>query len=61
MIGCSGWGRVDFIVDSNKKIHIIEVNTIPGMTNHSLVPMSARYAGLEFDDLVIMILETSNA
>ena len=60
-IGCSGWGRVDFIIDSNKKIHIIEVNTIPGMTNHSLVPMSARYAGLEFDDLVIMILETSNA
>jgi len=60
-IGCSGWGRVDFIVDSSNNIHIIEVNTVPGMTNHSLVPMSARYAGLKFDDLVIMILGTSNA
>jgi D-alanine-D-alanine ligase len=60
-IGCSGWGRVDFIIDKNKNIYIIELNTVPGMTNHSLVPMSARYAGLEFDDLVLMILGTSNA
>ena len=60
-IGCDGWGRVDFIIDKNKKIHIIEINTVPGMTSHSLVPMSARYAGVEFDDLVMMILETSNA
>jgi D-alanine-D-alanine ligase len=61
VIGCDGWGRVDFIIDKNKKIHIIEINTVPGMTSHSLVPMSARYAGVEFDDLVMMILETSNA
>ena len=60
-IGCTGWGRVDFIIDKNKNIYIIEVNTVPGMTNHSLVPISARSAGIEFDDLVIMILETSNA
>jgi len=60
-IGCDGWGRVDFIIDKNKKIHIIEINTVPGMTSHSLVPMSAKYAGVEFDDLVMMILETSNA
>ena len=60
-IGCSGWGRVDFIIDKNKNIYIIEINTVPGMTNHSLVPMSARSAGIEFDDLVIMILETSSA
>ena len=60
-IGCSGWGRVDFIIDKNKKIYIIEINTVPGMTDHSLVPMSTKYAGLEFDDLVLMILETSNA
>lgn len=60
-IGCDGWGRVDFIIDKNKKIHIIEINTVPGMTSHSLVPMSAKYSGVEFDDLVIMILETSNA
>tara|TARA_B110000037_G_C17111518_1_gene502046 strand:+ start:316 stop:1224 length:909 start_codon:yes stop_codon:yes gene_type:complete len=60
-IGCSGWGRVDFIIDKNNDIYIIEINTVPGMTNHSLVPMSASYAGVEFDDLVVMILETSNA
>jgi len=60
-IGCDGWGRVDFIIDKNKKIYIIEINTVPGMTSHSLVPMSAKYSGVEFDDLVIMILETSNA
>jgi D-alanine-D-alanine ligase len=60
-IGCIGWGRVDFIIDNNKNIYIIELNTVPGMTNHSLVPISARSAGIEFDDLVIMILETSNA
>jgi len=60
-IGCDGWGRVDFIIDKNKKIYIIEINTVPGMTDHSLVPMSAKYSGVEFDDLVIMILETSNA
>ena len=55
-----GWGRVDFIVDKTKKVYIIEINTVPGMTNHSLVPLSAKYAGVEFDDLVMMILETSN-
>jgi D-alanine-D-alanine ligase len=59
-IGCYGWGRVDFIIDKKNKIHIIEINTVPGMTNHSLVPMSASKIGIEFDDLVIMILETSN-
>lgn len=59
-IGCSGWGRVDFIIDKNKNIYIIEINTVPGMTSNSLVPMSTKYAGIEFDDLVMMILETSN-
>ena len=59
-IGCDGWGRVDFIIDKKNKIHIIEINTVPGMTNHSLVPMSASKIGIEFDDLVVMILETSN-
>jgi D-alanine-D-alanine ligase len=60
-IGCDGWGRVDFIMDQENKIHIIEINTVPGMTNHSLVPMSAKNIGIAFDDLAIMILETSNA
>jgi len=58
-IGCDGWGRVDFIIDQENKIYIIEINTVPGMTNHSLVPLSARNIGIQFDDLVIMILETS--
>ena len=59
-IGCDGWGRVDFIIDHENKIHIIEINTVPGMTNHSLVPMSAKYIGIEFDDLTLLILETSS-
>ena len=60
-IGCEGWGRIDFIIDENEKIFIIEVNTVPGLTNHSLVPMSLKYSGVSFDDLVILILETANA
>lgn len=60
-IGCKGWGRVDFIIDENEKIFIIEVNTVPGLTNHSLVPMSLKHSGVSFDDLVILILETANA
>jgi D-alanine-D-alanine ligase len=58
-VGATGWGRVDLIVDKAGLPWFIEVNTIPGMTSHSLVPMAARHAGIEFDDLVIRILETS--
>lgn len=58
-LDASGWGRVDFIVDENAKPWLIEVNTIPGMTSHSLVPMAAKQAGISFDDLVVEILETS--
>jgi len=61
LIGCKGWGRVDFIIDQDSNIFIIEVNTIPGMTSHSLVPLSARNMGLNFEDLTIKILETSFA
>lgn len=53
--GC-GWGRVDFMLDANGKAWLIEVNTVPGMTDHSLVPMSARAVGIEFDELVWQIL-----
>lgn len=56
-LGCEGWGRVDLMQDSNGKFWVLEVNTIPGMTSHSLVPMSANAAGMSFDDLVLMILE----
>jgi D-alanine-D-alanine ligase len=55
-VNASSWGRVDFIIDKNNQPWLIEVNTVPGMTNHSLVPMAAKQAGLSFDDLVMNIL-----
>lgn len=58
-LGCSGWGRVDFMTGSDGEPQVIEVNTIPGMTSHSLVPMAARQAGIDFEDLCWRILETS--
>jgi len=59
VLGCSGWGRVDFMVDKAGQAWLLEVNTIPGMTDHSLVPMAAHHAGLSFDQLVLAILDTS--
>ncbi|HET9843694.1 MAG TPA: D-alanine--D-alanine ligase [Gammaproteobacteria bacterium] len=58
-LGCEGWGRVDLVLDDQGKFWILEVNTIPGMTSHSLVPLSAKVAGINFDDLVLGILATS--
>ena len=55
-IGCSGWGRVDFLMDEAGNHYFLEVNTSPGMTDHSLVPMAAKAAGISFDDLVVKIL-----
>ncbi|RMG56647.1 MAG: D-alanine--D-alanine ligase [Gammaproteobacteria bacterium] len=57
--GASGWGRVDVLRDAQGRFWLIEVNTVPGMTGHSLVPMAARAAGIEFDELVLRILATS--
>jgi D-alanine-D-alanine ligase len=59
VVGVSGWARVDLMVDAAGQPWLIEVNTVPGMTDHSLVPMAAREAGISFDDLVWRILETS--
>ncbi len=57
---CLGWGRVDFMRErSTNKFYFIEINTTPGMTDHSLVPMAARQAGLDFDELVWRVLESS--
>lgn len=56
-VGCSGWGRVDFMLDSDGAFYLLEVNTSPGMTSHSLVPMAARQRGLTFSQLVVKILE----
>ncbi len=57
--GASGWGRVDLMMDVKGKAWLIEVNTVPGMTSHSLVPMAARAVGLEFPELVVKILATA--
>jgi len=57
---CFGWGRVDFMRDpGNGRFYFIEINTTPGMTDHSLVPMAARQSGIDFDELVWRVLETS--
>lgn len=56
IIGCSGCGRIDVILDSEKKFWLLEVNTIPGMTKRSLVPMAASQMGISFDELVLLIL-----
>lgn len=58
-LGCHGWGRIDFMLDAAGRPWLLEANTVPGMTDHSLVPMAAAAAGLDFDTLVLRILETS--
>jgi D-alanine-D-alanine ligase len=55
-VGASGWGRVDFMLDEDNRPWLIEVNTVPGMTDHSLVPMAAKQAGISFKQLVLEIL-----
>ncbi len=57
LVGCRDWGRVDFMLDSAGQPYLLEVNTSPGMTDHSLVPMAARAAGKDFDALCLEILE----
>lgn len=58
-VGVSGWARTDVMQDANGKFWLLEVNTVPGMTDHSLVPMAARAAGLDFQQLVLAILADS--
>jgi D-alanine-D-alanine ligase len=55
-LGCRGWGRVDFLMDEAGNAYFLEVNTSPGMTDHSLVPMAARVAGISYDQLVVRVL-----
>ncbi|VYU27921.1 D-alanine--D-alanine ligase [Metakosakonia massiliensis] len=57
VLGCRGWGRIDAMRDSDGQFYLLEANTAPGMTSHSLVPMAARQAGMTFSQLVVRILE----
>ncbi|MEE8320726.1 MAG: D-alanine--D-alanine ligase [Gammaproteobacteria bacterium] len=59
LLDASGWGRIDLLLDDKGHVWLIEVNTVPGMTSHSLVPMAATQAGIGFDELVMRILATS--
>ena len=58
-IGGKGWGRVDVMTDLKGRFYVLEVNTVPGMTSHSLVPMAAKAAGMRFESLVLAILKES--
>jgi len=58
-VGACGWGRADFMMDAAGRPLLLEINTIPGMTSHSLVPMAARAVGIDFPELAWRVLETS--
>ncbi|MGH8863213.1 MAG: D-alanine--D-alanine ligase [Burkholderiales bacterium] len=60
ILGCRGWGRVDVMLNAKGEPYLLEANTVPGMTGHSLVPMAAKVAGIPFDDLVVRILEAAH-
>lgn len=57
--GCKGWGRIDIIVDDKGNPWVIELNTVPGMTSHSLVPLAAKERNIDFENLVLKILDSS--
>ena len=57
LVGCAGWGRVDLMLDAAGKPWLLEINTSPGMTGHSLVPIAARAVGMSYEDLCLKILE----
>lgn len=61
VLGCSGWGRVDFMTGADGQPQVLEANTVPGMTSHSLVPIAAKQQGMDFAELCWRILETSFA
>ena len=60
VLGCRGWGRIDVMIDGKtRKPYLLEINTSPGMTGHSLVPMSARAAGISYEDLCVQLLQST--
>ncbi|QJC31591.1 D-alanine--D-alanine ligase [Enterobacteriaceae endosymbiont of Donacia tomentosa] len=60
IVECSGWGRIDVILDTKDHFQLLEINTVPGMTSHSLYPMAAKKIGLSFQDLVLKILNLTD-
>lgn len=61
VLGCRGWGRIDVMIDAKtRKPYLLEINTSPGMTGHSLVPMSARAAGISYEDLCVQLLASAS-
>jgi D-alanine-D-alanine ligase len=61
VLGCRGWGRLDVMIDgATRKPYLLEINTSPGMTGHSLVPMSARAAGVSYEDLCMQLLASAS-
>jgi D-alanine-D-alanine ligase len=60
VLGCRGWGRVDVLLDADGTPYLLEINTAPGMTDHSLVPMAARAAGIDFPELCLRVLELAH-
>lgn len=59
-IGARGWGRVDFLMDKDGRHYFLEINTAPGMTDHSLVPMAAKVAGMSYPELVLKVLASAS-
>jgi D-alanine-D-alanine ligase len=60
VLGCRGWGRLDVMIDAQtRQPYLLEINTSPGMTSHSLVPMSARAAGVSYEDLCLQLLDSA--
>ena len=59
-LGCQGWARIDFLMDEQGGIYLLEANTNPGMTSHSLVPMAARAEGLSYEDLCVKVLAAAH-
>lgn len=60
VLGCCGWARIDFLMDEAGGIYLLEANTNPGMTSHSLVPMAARVEGLSYEDLCLQVLAAAH-
>jgi D-alanine-D-alanine ligase len=60
VLGCRGWGRIDVMIDARtRKPYLLEINTSPGMTGHSLVPMSAKAAGISYEELCVRLLQSA--